>query len=275
MASKRHLRWIPCAIAVLALTACQNGTGPVNPGPPPPTTFEEPWPEDMSTVWTESFSDGLGDQEALPPEMAGPPYADPVAFPAIDVTEIQLGVRGDFLYMEVRYAGPVPNDIVHVQPDGEIEEQWVTNQGMNIALNTDDDQATGGGGEGVQGIDIFFAVGFDYGVRHNVYANWSFPDSDLHHPEFHMDGELGQGGPGYDFALVRYEISQLPEVFFPIGLEVEIGSWSEAESFDAAGELLYHHFAFDRVIDEGLWFIANGQGDADSRVSSRPNPLGR
>ena len=69
-----------------------------------------------------------------------------------------------------------------------------------------------------------------------------------------MNGELGQGGPGHDFVFVRYDVSDLGS-FFPHGQSVDIGSWSETESFDADGELKYHHFAFDRVIDGGVWAI--------------------
>lgn len=144
--------------------------------------------------------------------------------------------------------------MVHVQPSGEVEEQWANNQGMNIALNVDGDIDTGGGGEGVHGIDIFFAVSFDYGRRNQVYANWDFPDGDVHHNQQHMDGELLEGGPGHSFALVRYDVSNLGS-FFPRGQTVDVGSWSEAESYDAQDNLKYHHFAFDRVIDGGSWVI--------------------
>lgn len=270
MSAKHPFRTLG-SFVLLALSGCQAGVGPEG-GEPPPFAFDDPWPEDLAAIWTETFSDGVGDQEALPPEMAGPPYAGPVPFPSIDVTEIRLGLQGKYLYMEVRFAGPIPGDVVHVTPNGEIEEQWVRNQGMNIALNTDDDRGTGGSGEGVQGIDIFFALSFDYGVRSNVYANWSFPDGDVHHNEFQMPGELGPGGVGHDHAVVRYDVSDLSPTFFPIGVEVEIGSWSEAESFDQGGQLKYHHFAFDRVIDEGLWFIGEGEA-GDARIPSKGRPL--
>ncbi len=59
---------------------------------------------------------------------------------------------------------------------------------------------------------------------------------------------------GTNFGIVRYDISEL-ETYVPRGTTVDVGSWSEAESFDAQGELKYHHFAFDRVIDGGSWQI--------------------
>ena len=95
---------------------------------------------------------------------------------------------------------------------------------------------------------VFFAVGFAYGWQTNVYANWGFPDGDLHHQQFHAEGELGMGGPGFDYVVVRYLIRDLA-AYFPRGQAFDIGSWSEAESFTESGDLLYHHFAFDRVID--------------------------
>ncbi len=186
--------------------------------------------------------------------MAGPPYSGPVSYPPVDVTEVAVGIDGDFLYMRVTYAGIVPSIVVHVPANGEVEEQWITNQGMNIALNTDGDQGTGGSGEGVSGVDIFFAVSFEYGQRHQVYTNWDFPDGDIHNHVGHLEGELGEGGPGFDYALARYPITTLG-AFLPRGSTVEIGSWSEAESYDGAGNLLYHHFAFDRVIDGQSWVI--------------------
>jgi hypothetical protein len=225
-----------------------------DPTGPDVSTFDAPWPANMSAVLTTSFSDPSGDQIALPPEMDAPPYSGPVDFPPVDITGISVGVDGDFLYMRVDYAGIIPSHVIVIPPDGEVEEQSVGNQGMNIALNVDGDAQTGGGGEGVDGIDIFFAVGFDYGISHNVYVNWDFPDGDVHHNQHHAEGELGEGGPGYDYALVRYDISDLGS-FFPRGQTVDIGSWSEAESFNADGSLKYHHFAFDLAIDGGSWTI--------------------
>jgi hypothetical protein len=170
------------------------------------------------------------------------------------VTQIAVGVDGDYLYMQVEFAGAIPTERVQIRAAGEVEEQWVSNQGMNIALNVDGDESGGGSGEGVSGVEIFFAVGVDYGERVQVYANWDFPDGDIHNNTYHMDSELGAGGPGYDYVLVRYDISDLGE-YFPLGATVDIGSWSEAESENGDGSLKYHHFAFDAVIDGGSWTI--------------------
>ncbi len=254
----KNLGIVSLGLGALLLAGCFGG-GDDNPaGPEGPddgtTTFDAAWPADLATVLTTRFEDGVGDQEAMPPEQAGPPYSAIIPFPPVDIESIAMGVEGDFLYMRVDYAGVIPTESVRVPPGGEVAEQWIGTQGMSIALNTDGDMQSGGGGEGVSGIDIFFAVAYDYGVRNNVYSNWEFPDGDLHHQQNHREGEFGEGGPGYDYAVVRYDVSGLG-AYLPFGEAVDIGSWSEAESFTEAGALLYHHFAFDRAIDGGQWSI--------------------
>lgn len=251
--SQAAICWVLVAGAVL-FVGC-GADDPTSPGGgSDPFTYDAPWPEDIEAVLVTVFTDGEGDQEALPPSMAGTPYAAPVLFPSVDVTRVSLGVDGDYLYMKVEYAGPIPTGEVHIASSGEIEEQWVGNQGMNVAVNSDGDEQTGGGGEGVYGIDIFFALSFEFGVGPMAYANWGFPDGDVHHNQGQTPGEFGFGGPGTNFGIVRYDISEL-ETYVPRGTTVDVGSWSEAESFDAQGELKYHHFAFDRVIDGGSWQI--------------------
>ncbi|PCJ62584.1 MAG: hypothetical protein COA79_03465 [Planctomycetota bacterium] len=207
-------------------------------------TFNSPWPTDFSKIFKASFSDGEGDQIALPVEMDAPPYADPVSFPSVDVTNISLGIEQDFLYMRVDYAGEIPLEEVKIPEKGEVESQIVKNQGMNISLNVDDDENTGSSGEGVQGVEIFFAVSFSFGIKNAIYANYDFPNGDIHLHQQQILGELGEGGPGYKYAIVRFDISKLGD-FLPRGKTVELGSWSEAESFNEDGTLKYHHFAFD------------------------------
>jgi hypothetical protein len=115
--------------------------------------------------------------------MAGPPYSGPAPFPSVDVERVLLGIEGDFLFMRVDFAGAIPTAVVHIAESGETEEQWVRNQGFNVSVNSDGDIQTGGGGEGVSGVDIFFAINFDYGSRVQVYANYGFPTGDLHEPQ--------------------------------------------------------------------------------------------
>jgi hypothetical protein len=66
-------------------------------------------------------------------------------------------------------------------------------------------------------------------------------------------GELGEGGAGFDFAIARWDVSNMGSVV-PLGDTVELGSWSEAESFNLDGTLKYHHFAFDRI-DSSVWVL--------------------
>ncbi len=238
-------------ILLVLLSAC--GSNDTNPNEPAPTLVGTGDPADYELVLTEMLPDAAGDQIAMPPEAAGPDYSGPVIYPPVDVTGVRLGVDGDWLYMRVDFHGQIPPARVSIAAEGEIESQIVGGQGMNIAMNTDGDIQTGGGGEGVSGIDIFFAVGFDYGREVNIYANYDFPDGDLHHNQQQLLGELLAGGSGHQYVIVRYNVSNLG-VFFPRGSQVDLGGWSEAESFNADGSLKYHHFAFDELYS-GSWDI--------------------
>jgi hypothetical protein len=227
----------------------RGGNDQVDSGPP--------WPSNPEVVLTTTFSDPTGDLEALPVGQDGPPYSGPVDFPQVDVTQVKLGVSDGHLYLRIQFSAPLPTAEVHILPAGEIEEQWVRSQGFSFSLNSDNNGATGGAGEGVSGVDLFFALGFRYssgGSQTLAYANWSFPDGDIHHNARTVEGQLGAGGPGSDFALVRYPIATMGS-YFPRGNTVAVGAWSEAESSSAGGARKYHHFAFDRVITNGTWAI--------------------
>lgn len=214
------------------------------------------WPTDMTSILTTAFPDSVNDLVAMPVEQEGPPYSGPVSYPQVDVTSISLGIDSIYLYMRVNFAGTIPTAPVQITASGEVESQIVKNQGMNISLNTDNDIQTGSGGAGIAGVDIFFAVGFEYGVRNLVYANYDFPESDIHNNNQHLEGVVGEGGPGHKYAIVRYDISGLGS-FLPLGTTVQIGSWSEAESYNADGSLKYHHFAFDAFVAT-TWTIPAG-----------------
>ena len=246
--------------------------------------FTDPIPTDMNAVLSERFpdiylseeagsnsgysTDGSGDGLDLGAGYAGPEYkpwcnncADQITdyqIDSADVTEIQFGVDVDFLYIRVDFAGPVPTSPIHIPAEAgnNFEEQWITNQGMNVAM--DSVPGVGGGGEGVDGIDIFFAVNFIYGVQTAVYTNYSFPDGDVHNNEYQDYGELIEGGMGHDYVLVRFYITdKAPYYPSTSGQTVNVGSWSEAESYTAAsgGTLFYHHFFYDLIIDSGTFTI--------------------
>lgn len=216
-------------------------------------TYEADWPAELNVVLLDTFPDGVNDQVNLPIEQDGLPYSGPVDFPSVDVTQIILGVDRGFLYMRVDYRGSIPTEPVQIIQAGEVEAQLVTDQGMNISLNTDNNLQTGSSGDGISGVDIFFAIGFTFGNDINIYANYDFPDGDIHHNQQQIDGELGFGGPGYSYAIVRYDISNLGS-FFPLGETISFGSWSEAESSNPDGTIKYHHFAFD-PFDAVIWTI--------------------
>lgn len=248
--STNCIRPLICALALLiaSIAGCADekvvGNGLVD---PVDTT-------DYSAVFTDTINDSVNDLRLLPPEQGAPPYAEAYDLPYVDVTRILLGIDGIYLYLKVEFRGAIPTGEVPIMASGEVEAQIVTNQGMNVALNTDNNRETGGGGEGVQGIDIFFAVSFNYGASNDIYCNYDFATNDVHDHQQQVTGKLLQGGPGSNFALVRYDISGLGE-FFPRGTTVELGEWSEAESYNADGTLKYHHFAFD-PIDQGVtWTI--------------------
>lgn len=247
--------WILTALAALLVGGCESDGDGGQPGGPEDdtTSFPEPWPSDLESVLSQSYVDGAGDQEQMPPEQAGPPYSTIMVHPPIDVTQIRLGVDAGFLYMRVEFAGVIPTRRLHVLAEGEVEEQWVANQGMNVAVNSDG-LPTGGGGEGVDGIDVFFAIGFAYGEFDQVYCNYGFPTGDLHEALGQRLGELGDGGPGHDFVLARYDVREFDE-YLPPGETLWIGSWSEAESYEADGTLKYHHYAYDRAIDGGQFSV--------------------
>lgn len=221
------------------MIACNGGgdeNGDGDQGPTGYTIFPEPWPADMSAVYASYVTDASGDLDIAPG--GAPPYSSPVDYPPVDVTGLSMGVDGDFLYIRYDFAGNLPQDEHEVAASGEVEQQTVHNQSISINFNSDNDLTTGAGGEGIDGIDIFFALVLEYGIETKVYANYGFPDGDIHNHLGHAPGELGEGGSGYNYIVLRYKISDLG-AYFPLGTTREFGGWSEAESD------LYHHFAFD------------------------------
>jgi hypothetical protein len=165
-----------------------------------------------------------------------PTYIDEIDYPPINVIQVSLGIEGDYLYVRLDYAGEIPSLALQIAPSGNIEAQTVETQGTNIALEVDNNPETG-----AIGVDIFFAVNFDYGERTQVYANYDFSGTDdIHENNQHLDGKLGKGGMGYDYAIVRYNVSQLGK-YFPRGNTVMAKFWSEAQSD------LYHHYDFEEI----------------------------
>ena len=226
-----------CLLVVLAMTTvpslgCGGGGG---------DSATDPWPGDIGSILSSVLADPADDPEVAPG--GGPPYVTHYA-PA-DIRDVSLGMDGKYLYMRLDFSGILPHGNVYVPADGVVEEQTVHGQSFSINLDCDNSDVTGANGEGVKGLDIYFAINMLYGIETMAYANYDFPPpgdpnyGDVHYHNGHVEGEVGAGGPGYDFLLLRYDVSGVDPFFFPRGTTVEIGAWSEAESD------LYHHFSFD------------------------------
>ncbi|MCU7943686.1 MAG: hypothetical protein KZQ87_13500 [Candidatus Thiodiazotropha sp. (ex Cardiolucina cf. quadrata)] len=201
--------------------------------------FSEPWPNDINAVYTATISESSNDYEVAPG--GAPPYTTPVHYPPVDVIGLSMGIDNGFFYIRFDFAGPIPTTAVPITATGEIEAQTVNGQGISVNFNSDGDINTGAGGEGIDGIDLFFAFSLEYGEPPYIYTNYGFPDGDIHHHLGHSDGEMGEGGPGYDYVVLRFLISVFTD-YFPGGNTLDYGGWSEAESS------LYHHYAFDPMV---------------------------
>jgi hypothetical protein len=229
-------------LAGAMLAGCSSGeTEATQPEPPGDV------PTNLDEILTFEISDEVGDLEVA--EGGGaPPWGVP-DYPPADLESIRLGVADGYLYMRVEFAGTIPRGPVHLQASGAMEEQIVQEQGMNVSLDVDNNDATGGPG----GVDIFFAVAPRYKWDVLVYANWDFAEGDMDQARQQRDGQLVAGGRGYDYVVVRYPVGDLG-FYFPMGETVGVMAWSEAESVDPQGNVLYHHFAFDPVADT-TWTI--------------------
>ncbi|MBI5837260.1 MAG: hypothetical protein HZB25_08450 [Candidatus Eisenbacteria bacterium] len=211
----------------------------------------DPWPTDYTDIMAAGLTDPVGDLRLAPG--GAPPYRQPVGYPPVDITRLSLGIHGKYLYMRADFSGPLPGARVSIPHSGEVEAQEVSSQAFNISVDSDNDDATGAWGEGIAGVDIFFAVKLEYGQWSTAYANFGFPPPgnphyrDIHYNSGHIEGQMGPGGPGASYIIVRMDVSSLGTYLRP-GSTVEIGGWSEAESN------LYHHFAFDPLAP-GQWTL--------------------
>jgi len=229
-----RLRWIAIAGVVLAASACHSGGSPTSPSP------AEAAPSNLESIFTVTLSDPSGDQERAPQE--APPVL--VAHPSADVTSVRLGMSGQFLYVDVTFAAPMPDGPVTIPAQSGMPQQFVREQGISIDMNVDGNIQTGASAFPViQGIDIFFAIQSTYGKASLAYANYDFANGDVHQQRGHLDGVMLQSSAA-NHVTARYDVSSLGN-FFPRGASVVVGGWAEAESSDAAEKTLYHHFAYD------------------------------
>jgi len=204
------------------------------------------WPNNYTEIFKKEIVDEANDCIKAPDE--APPYNVTINYSSIDVTKVYLGVTGNYLYMRLDFNGNIPVSNVSITANGEVENQIVMSQGTNVAFDVDNNDNTGLFGEELNGMDIFFAYTVIYDSIDMAYAKYDFPTANTtDESRGHLDGEVGPGGPGYNYVIIRYNISNLGN-YFPIGNNAEIGAWSEAQSN------LYHHYAFDRVSTSN-WII--------------------
>lgn len=207
------------------------------------------WIDDALASLTENISEATGDFDP-----SDAPYLTPYAFPSADVTDVSYGFDGDYFYVRVDLADVIPVDDVLVAAAGEVEAQTITGQSFSIAMDTDNSDLTGAGaatrglGSSIAGVDILFQIVMGYGGLTEVFANWDFAGGDFTLPGDQLAGELGEGGPGYDYFVLRYPIDSIPTFFFPAGSLIEVGGWSDAESD------LYEQFVSD-LLSTTSWSI--------------------
>jgi len=224
-------------LLVLLLAACGGGGGSSDQSPQPRV------PTDIEQILTLKYLDPAGDQVLAPAD--APPFLIPYA-PA-DITKIEAGLRWPTLYMRVTWAAPIPAQPVAIPAQGLLPAMTVPGHGMSLVLNSDNDATTGSNGaEMVAGVDIFFGVKVYYGLPVGAYANFDFANGDIHLNRGHIEGTLLDGGAGSPTVLVAFDLTNTG-TFFRRGLTVPIGAWSEAESYDGNGKLVFHHFAYDPV----------------------------
>lgn len=209
-------------VATFFLVSCSSSDGFLN------SPYEADWVDDASAAMAEALSDPTGDFELG--SDGAPPYTSPVAYSPIDVTQVVFGMVDDYLYMQLDFNAIIPSAPQTVPASGEVEQQSVTAQSFNFALDTDNNDATGGAGEGVDGVDFCFTVHADYGVGVEVTADYGIPSGGGFAGSGQLQGELGAGGPGSNFVLVRFDVSGVGQGVLPRGTQVEIGGWSVAES---------------------------------------------
>jgi hypothetical protein len=205
------------------------------------------WAADTAAILSEVYADPAGDYETQHPGDA-PPLLIP--HPPGDATRISWGIEGDFLYLRLDFAAPIPQAPVPVAALGGVGPQTVQGQSVSLVINADNSTSTGGGASPwLEGVDLFVALNLRYGSDNLAYINYDFLDGDLHKHQHQIDGVVGEGGPGTTFVVARYDISSVPTSFLPRGATVGVGSWVESESE------LFHEMAVDTVLVHQTWLV--------------------
>jgi hypothetical protein len=227
-------RRVALLLAALGLSACHgSGASPSSPSIAAPANLE--------SIFTLTIPDANGDFELAPAE--GPPSV--VQYAAADVSSVRLGMSGQYLYIQVNYAAAVPTAAATIPAQSGMSTQFVRRQSISFNFNVDGNDHNGASAFPIiTGIDIFFGFAITYGNgTPDVYAHWDFANGDIHQNRSQMNGEVVQSA-GANTITARFDVSSLGS-FFPRGANVVVGGWSEAESSDASGNTIYHHFAYD------------------------------
>ena len=231
------------------------------------TPYEADWADGASTAMAESLTDPADDFEIGAD--GAPPYTAPVAYSPIDVTQVVFGMSGDYLYMQLDFNGIIPTGPQTVSASGEVEQQSVLAQSFNFALDTDNSDATGGSGGGVDGVDLCFGIHAEYGANFQINAAYGIGAGPIDTRGGQLQGELGAGGPGTNYVLVRFDVSAVSTAVLPRGSSVEIGGWSVAESN------LYDGLSTD-TLRNGSWTVPHapvGGAGGGSEGSSTILPI--
>jgi hypothetical protein len=210
--------------ALLLLVSCSSSSDILSPDQP----NEADWVNLASQILSRSVSDPTGDFEASP--SGAPPYSQPVAYAPADVTNVSFGLDDDYLYVQLDFDGNIPDAPQAISAAGEVESQTVLSQTFHLAMDTDNNDLTGGSGNGVEGVDVVFVVRADYGQGFEVMASHGLPSGEVSVLGGQIHGELGAGGSGSNFLLARFDLSTIDPASLPRGASVEVGGWSEAES---------------------------------------------
>ena len=216
---------IVTVFSLLVLVSCTSSTDILS---PESSQGDADWVNAASQALTQSIADPTGDFEASP--TGGPPYSQPVAFSPADVTNVAFGLDENYLYVRLDYNGNIPDTPQSLSPAGEVESQMVLSQTFHLAMDTDNSDATGGTGQGVDGVDLCFALRADYGQGFQVVASQSIPAGEISMLGGQIQGEIGAGGPGSKFVFARFGLAAIDLQVFAPGATIEVGGWSEAES---------------------------------------------
>ena len=247
-------------VATFFLVSCSSTDSILNPDTPQ----DAAWADGAAAAMAETLTDPTGDFEIG--DQGAPPYASPVAYSPIDVTQVTFGMVDDFLYMQLDFNGIIPAGPQNVPADGEVEQQYVLAQSFSFALDTDNNDGTGGTGGGIDGVDLCFSVHAAYGEGLQVTAAYGLPAGPVDTRGAQLQGEFGAGGPGSSFVLVRFDVSGVSPTILPRGSVVEVGGWSVAESD------LYDGLSTD-TLRTGSWAVphapvggAGGNSDHNSII---------